>query len=67
MCKEAGQSNLPASREVRKAWGLKIWELGEIFRPGKTKRERESGQHANYLQNREARRDENKRQAGTYK
>lgn len=46
---------------------IKKWEDGEVFRPGKTKRERESGQQANYLRNREERREENKKRAGTAK
>jgi hypothetical protein len=64
MSKEVGVPNTAADAETRKGWGLKIWERGEVFRPGKTRRERDSGQHANQLRNREERRAENKRAAG---
>lgn len=43
---------------------IKKWQDGEIFRPGKTARERDSGQQARYLRNREVRRAENKKKAG---
>lgn len=56
-------SALPMSNEVMQdAYG---WNRGADMRVGKTARERESGQHANYLANREARRDDNRRAAGT--
>lgn len=52
------------TREQRENAGLVIWETGGIFRPGKTKREHESGQWQNHVANREAVRAENKRLAG---
>ena len=41
MSKEAGVPRTTASREQRKAWGIKVWELGELFREGKTQRKRD--------------------------
>jgi hypothetical protein len=55
MCKEYGQPLHAATPEVRKKWGLKIWEQGEITRPGKTQRDHESGAWARRLTNRYAR------------
>lgn len=60
MCKESGQPIYPALPGVRKRWGIKVWEEGDLFRPGKTRREEASGQKARYLQNVEARREENR-------
>lgn len=60
MCKEVGQSRVAATPEIRRAWGLVIWESGGIFRPGKTRREHENGTHNRHLQNREAKRRENR-------
>lgn len=67
MCKETGVPRFAGTAEARKAQGLAIWEEGDIFRPGKTRRDRETGVQARYLQNKEARRDEHKRRAGTTK
>lgn len=43
---------------------IKKWEDGEVFRPGKTARERDSGVQARYLRNKEERRAANRRKAG---
>jgi len=58
--KEAGQSFYPNPNRP----GRVRWEDGEVFRSGKTARERDSGQQVNYLRNREERREENRRKAG---
>lgn len=57
---QRGVPHTPADKEARKAMGLVIWEDGESFRPGKTRREWESGVKTNYLHNREERREVNR-------
>lgn len=64
MSKEAGVSRHPSAAESRKRMGLKVWESDEVFRSGKTRKDLESGAHANHLRNREARRQDNQRKAG---
>ena len=48
------------TREQRENAGLVIWETGGIFRPGKTKRDHESGAWQQRLQNLAARREESR-------
>lgn len=63
MCKESGDFK-PMSKEARQARGLSVWEDGDLFRPGKTRREERNGVKANYLRNKEARRAENRQRDG---
>jgi len=67
MCKEPqahGRTWYFPHADGPESLGLVDWRTGDVFRPGKTRREEASGQKANYLKNREARRQDNRERAG---
>lgn len=64
MCKELNLT-LDGKRVKYTPFSDKTGPDDLVRRPGKTKRDHESGAHANHLQNREAKAEENRDWAGT--